>query len=29
MENVVEINVDLLGKYDLVEKYGKSVVSRN
>ena len=29
MENVVEINVDLLDKYDLVEKYNKSVVSRN
>ena len=29
MENIVEINVDLLDKYDLVEKYNKSVVSRN
>ena len=29
MDNVVEINVDLLDKYDLVEKYNKSVVSRN
>lgn len=29
MGKLVEINIDLMDKYDLVEKYNKSVVSRN
>lgn len=29
MGKLVEINIDLIDKYDLVEKYNKSVVSRN